>query len=546
MPNSTATFSIGGNNVFLTTGRSTVSRCLGAVAVLKDFSKTGVMDRIARVLDGFVSRPRGRFVYTNADLVRQIQTMLIMGMPDFNDADELRQDELVRMSTLICSDSTLCRFYATLENVCKVLQARALEKDGVKLEDLKKPDPRRVRTPLIDALNDLLLDSAIELLSTTSNPEYVVFDVDSTPVQTFGNQGETAFDHHYHVKGYLPLFGVINGIPALVQNAPGATYGAALMLQHAERVVKKLQASFPKATIIFRADTGFANNELLDLLNKLGCRYVVGCNHSGCKPIQSAVMKALSEARAAHPERFPQAFHDFFELQLDKPLPEPTDEDRRQEGFRCCGCVDYAANSWNHERLVAFRLQFDPKYKNANLRCVQTNMTEGELLGFTKGRGQRKDRSLPVELFEGTGLRAEFAVELYEAAFSDRGTDERSNQEWKVQCHAKCVSCAGFFANSIRMIFAAFFHLMMERTRRNLLAFLVVKAPWRSRRSLKPNVTQSHKAEKILSGPLIQTFRDQLITRPAQITRHKNGSLSIKTGYMRVEFDAALRYLLSL
>lgn len=546
MTNSTCSLSIAGKPVSLTVGHKTVSRSVGAVGVLNYFSKTGVMNRIAAVLDNFLPRPRGRFEYTNIDYVRLIQTMLIMGMPDFNDTDELRQDALVLMSTLVCSDSTLSRFFGSLQNACEVLQARPLQNDGVKLEDLEKPDPRRVRTPIIDALNELLLKTAVEQLSATSNPEYVVFDVDSTPIQTYGKQGETAYDHHYHVKGYLPIFGTINGIPALVQNAPGATYGAALMLQHAERVVKKLQASFPNATIIFRADTGFANNELLDLLNRLGCRYVVGCNHNGCKPIQPAVMKALSEVRAVHPERFPQAFHDFFELQFDKPLPEVDPVDRPQEGFRCCGCVEYAAKSWNHERLIAFRLQFDPKYKNANLRCVQTNMTEAELLGFTKGRGQRKERSLPVELFEGTGLRAELAVELYEAAFSDRGTDERSNQEWKEQCFASCVSCSGFFANSIRMIFAAFFYQMMEKTRRNLLSFLLARSPQRIRRSIKPNLTRSHKAEKLLTGPLIRTFREQLINRPAHFIKHKDGSLSIKMGYLRSEFEIALRYLLSL
>ena len=95
MTNSTCSLSIAGKPVSLTVGHKTVSRSVGAVGVLNYFSKTGVMNRIAAVLDSFLPRPRGRFEYTNIDYVRLIQTMLIMGMPDFNDTDELRQDALV-------------------------------------------------------------------------------------------------------------------------------------------------------------------------------------------------------------------------------------------------------------------------------------------------------------------------------------------------------------------------------------------------------------------------------------------------------------------
>ena len=96
-------------------------------------------------------------------------------------------------------------------------------------------------------------------------------------------------------------------------------------------------------------------------------------------------------------------------------------------------------------------------------------MTEAELLGFTKGRGQRKERSRP---WSSSKVPACVPNLLSNSTKPPSPTAARMSArtcEWKEQCFASCVSCSGFFANSIRMIFAAFFYQMMEKTRRNLL-----------------------------------------------------------------------------
>lgn len=58
-------------------------------------------------------------------------------------------------------------------------------------------------------------------------------------------------------------------------------------------------------------------------------------------------------------------------------------------------------------------------------------------MSLTQGRGRRKDRALAAELFGSSSDDVIFATELYEAAFADRGMDERMNQEWKAQCCAQ-------------------------------------------------------------------------------------------------------------
>ena len=342
----------------------------------------------------------------------------------------------------------------------------------------------------------------------------------------------------------MPIFVTINGIPAFVQNAPGAAYGAALFKMHAKNIINRLTEAFPEAVVIVRADTGYSHQPLIDLIQELGARFIIGCNIRGGAPVREETMKMLCDyvESKGQDAPIPQTLKKYINAELYDPSTDPQAEPVRLCGMLC----DYQFKSWKFKRNVVFRLNIDPKFARPNLRYIQTNITKEEVLSLTRGRGRRKDRALAAELFGSSSDDVVFATELYEAAFADRGMDERMNQEWKAQCCAKRVSCSGFFANTVRMQFATLVYQIFEKLRRFLLPMIQRPAPTKQRNSIKPNRTSPHKAEKILCGPTIDSIRRILINRACMVTAKRNGTFDIVTGHVPPRWRCALQTLMAL
>lgn len=231
--------------------------------------RSGVPAALARVIDKDTPRDHFNFVYDTEDLINQVLASLAAGMPDFNDVEQLSMDKsfvsALRISNA-ASAPTLSRFFARFEEKCKHDRMMALAEVKGVLSRLTKTDPLRITTPAIMDLIDFTENEAIRILKKRGDKEYFIIDVDSTPVELFGNQNEASYDGHYRCISYLPIFVAINGVPAFVQNAPGAANGAALCLIHIRRLIQKLRESFPGARILVRGDTGYNNAELIRII----------------------------------------------------------------------------------------------------------------------------------------------------------------------------------------------------------------------------------------------------------------------------------------
>lgn len=527
----------------LRTQSGVVSQFAGVPSILKFILKSDLLAPFRKTLDEFASRIKPAYSYDNADMLMMLLVMYMTGMIDFNDADELCCDPLIARFIDVPSDSTLCRFFARIDEICRNDRDSRLSDADKSLDDCDKTDSLRICSAFTDKLNNVLLEGAIKLLKSNS-PKHIVIDVDSTPVRTYGQQNETAFDAHYGVKCYLPIFVTINGIPAFVQNAPGAAYGAALFKLHAQTIINRLNEAFPDAVVIVRADTGYAHQPLIDLIQDLGVRFIIGCNIRGGAPLRQETMKLLCDYFESRPKdgALPKTLKKYIDAELYDPSTDPQAEPVRLCGMLC----DYQFKSWKFKRNIVFRLNIDPKFDVPNLRYVQTNLTKEEILSFTQGRGCRKQRALSADLFGSHTDDIEFAIELYEAAFADRGMDERMNQEWKAQCCAKRVSCSGFFANTARMQIATLVYQIFEKLRRFLLPTIQRLTPTKRRNSIKPNRTSPHKAEKILCGPTIDSIRKILINRACLVTAKRNGTFTIVTGHIPPRWRCALQTLMSL
>ena len=508
-------------------GRKDVTRISGMGFAIPTLRNRKYLNPFAEFLDRCLPRRRPQFRFTNLNILEQMFVSGIAGAPHFQDAVNLAADPVF---SLICSEAgvaspaTLCRFVNRIERACLKEQTAALNACGKRLDELEKTDPIVVQTSLTRELNLILLDSCLRILRTR-DPQEIVIDVDGTPVPLFGQQNQRAYDGHYGCTCYLPVLATINGLPAYVQNAPGAANGAKLVNGFIEELLVRVKQMFPGKLVVVRADTGFNNTDLIAKIEAQSCRYIIGNNACGGKYQTEALVAQVREdyEQIADRDGIPQRVLSFFcpeHFVLANPVQLKPGQ--RPRIYRACGFLrGYQAKSWKTPRTVAYRLQyneaFEEKDSAVNLRFIQSNLSEQELMQLAQGRGLKKGRASPQTSLEPDLSEAEKAAEIYESVFCDRGMDERLNCEWKSHCFASNCSCSGFFANSVRMIFSAVQMLGLAWLRMDLFDESTRPQPKKRRHSAKPNVTRAHQADKRHVGPTLQSIRYWLINVPAVV-----------------------------
>ena len=111
-------------------------------------------------------------------------------------------------------------------------------------------------------------------------PEFIVFDLDSTLLDTYGNQEGKAFNFHYQNVGYHPLL----CYDSLTKDLIGATlregskYCSKDAADFLRPIFEEYTESYPDMNCMLRGDSGFASPEIYDLCEEYGISYPVCYN----------------------------------------------------------------------------------------------------------------------------------------------------------------------------------------------------------------------------------------------------------------------------
>jgi hypothetical protein len=229
-----------------------------------------------------------------------------------------------------------------------------------------------------------------------------VLDFDATAVPLHGHQEGRFFHGYYDCYCYLPLY-VFCGQQLLCAYLRPSRIDAA---QHAAAILKllvrRLRQAWPAVRIVFRADSGFCRQRLMNWCERSGVHYVIGL------------------ARNARLESQVQ----YAQLMLE-------DEYRRTGIKQRWGSeFDYAAKTWLHERRVVTRLEWGPQ--GGNPRFVVTNLEHA-------------------------------AEQLYDHIYCRRGEAENRIKEAQIGLFATRTSCRYFAANQLRVLLAALGYVLVER-----------------------------------------------------------------------------------
>jgi hypothetical protein len=336
--------------------------------------KLGLLEAAARC----IADPRSPVLIKHgvADMVRQRVYGLALGWEDLNDHGALRDD--VAMQTAVGVD----REVASAPTLCR------LEKWADRATAWR--------------LHEVLVNQFIASFKTA--PEELVLDFDATDSPLHGQQEGRFFHGYYDCYCYLPLY-VFCGQQLLCaylrpSRIDGAKHAGAIL----KLLVTRLRQKWPQVRIVFRGDSGFCRQRIINWCERAGVRYIIGL------------------ARNARLEQITE----FLELAM-------------KDDYQSSGCKQrevgefvYAAQSWARERRVITRLECGAQ--GTNPRYVVTNL-------------------------------AGDAQTLYDDLYCQRGEAENRIKEAQVGLFATRTSCQHLQGNQLRVLLAALGYVLIERLR---------------------------------------------------------------------------------
>jgi hypothetical protein len=361
----------------------------------------GATDRAIRLVSRFAgcfkdSRMAELVEHQVATLVGQRVFGLAMGYEDLNDHDELRRDLVM---------AVLSGKLSARRRDCAAVAGKAT------LNRLELSGPEATRYHKIGhdgpAIERLFVDLFLE--AHAAPPAEIVLDFDATDDPLHGSQEGRFFHGYYDCYCYLPLY-VFCGRHLLAAKLRKADIDASAGATHeACRIVAHIRGRWPDTRIVFRADSGFARDELMSWCEANGVDYVFGLarNVRLAKEIEAELAEAEGNAKATgKPAR---RFKDFLWSTRD---------------------------SWSRQRRVVAKAEWTGG--KANPRFIVTSLTSE---------------------------RAE-ARHLYEDVYCARGDMENRIKEAQGDLFGERTSARSMRANQLRLWFTAMAYVLLCALRR--------------------------------------------------------------------------------
>ena len=252
------------------------------------------------------------------------------------------------------------------------------------------------------ALNRVLVEQFIAAQAVA--PQELTLDIDASDVPLHGDQELSQFHGYYDHYCYLPLYVFCGQAMLACILRPSRMDGA----RHAAAVIKlivtRLRQAWPDVRIILRGDSGFCRQRLIRWCERRNVGYVIG---------------------VARNKRLHQVVEGW-EAELEAAFTLTGTKQRAIHEFR------YAAASWNIERRVVTRLEYGSQ--GTNPRFIVTNLDQP-------------------------------ATDLYDTLYCQRGEAENRIKEAQLDLFGTRASCHKFFANWLRLMFAALAYTLMQRLR---------------------------------------------------------------------------------
>lgn len=216
--------------------------------LIKEFvSKIGI-DRLFS--HSFKTNDSALFRYhTDKENLLQMIYMIIAGYFEDDASDELINDPVFKAvlnKETLASQPTISRFYNRMDK---------------------------------DSLNQFLAINKTlrKKIYSIQLPEFIILDLDSTLLNTYGRQEGSNFNFHYQDNEYHPLvcYDGITGDLIKIQLREGAQYSSTGVVDFLQPILNEYLEDYPSVNLLLRGDSGFAKPELYKQCKENGTGYVI-------------------------------------------------------------------------------------------------------------------------------------------------------------------------------------------------------------------------------------------------------------------------------
>lgn len=273
----------------------------GLLLIREFAAKTGLISLVKRIFktDGNIGR-----THTDADNLLQMIFQIIAAYFEDDCADELTKDpvflEILRKESL-ASQPTLSRFWNRM--------------DESSLRQL-----------------DQICQTMRDTVYAIRHPERMLFDLDSTLLNTYGHQEGEGFNFHYQAHGYHPLlcFDGLTGDLLRAELRDGTQYCSKGSGAFMTPLMQEYREKYPSMPLYLRGDSGFAAPELYEACEENDCKYAIRLKENG-------ILRSLA-------------------AEEDEILYRKTREDQISYAV-VYGEFEYQAAPWSHSRRVVFKIE---------------------------------------------------------------------------------------------------------------------------------------------------------------------------------------------
>ena len=215
---------------------------------------------------------------------------------------------------------------------------------------------------------DLIEEKMRDIIYSIKSPEHMVFDLDSTLLNTYGNQEGEAFNYHYQAHGYHPLlcFDGITGDLLKAELRDGTHYCSRDADQFMIPLLKEYRRKYPSLPLYLRGDSGFASPNLYEACEDNDCKYAIRLKIN--KTLTSLAEDKADELRGAVKTNM-----------VDYAVTY--------------GEFEYQAGSWSHPRRVVFKIEKPANQMTFMYTFVVTTMESEpyQIIQFYCGRGKMEN-----------------------------------------------------------------------------------------------------------------------------------------------------------
>lgn len=275
----------------------------GGMLLIKEFaSKVGLIKLVKK---HFQTHDPALFrIHTDPENLMQMIYQIIAAYFEDDCADELTDDPVftsILEKECLASQPTLSRFWNRMDE---------------------------------DTLHQLeeISEKMREIVYSIKHPEHMLFDLDSTLLNTYGSQEGEGFNYHYQAHGYHPLlcYDGLTGDLLKAELREGTQYCSKDADKFMIPLLVEYRTKYPSTLLFLRGDSGFASPDLYDACEENDCKYAIRLKQN------QTLLKYAKDA--------------------DDALYRATRENAIDYAVEF-GEFEYKAGSWSHPRRVVFKVE---------------------------------------------------------------------------------------------------------------------------------------------------------------------------------------------